>query len=281
MVTGAGGQLGRDLARALDGHTALLLDHARLDVSDADAVRVAIAAATPDAVIHAASWTDVDACELDPERAHAVNADGARTVADAAVEHGAFVVTISTDYVFDGRATEPYDETSSPAPIQVYGASKLDGETSGEGRAVVRTAWLYGAARADQRIPRNFVRWAATATGSLRVVSDQVGSPTSTRDLAGALVALCAARSSGTFHVASSGAASRFDLAREVIALIGGDADRVEGCRTEDLPPRPAARPPFAPLDGPAWRAAGFAPLPPWQEALARALREDDWGFGD
>lgn len=281
LVTGAGGQLGRDLSRALDGHEALLLDHALLDVTDEVAVRAIISSSRPDAVVHTASWTDVDACELDPERAKAVNADGARAVADAAEDSGAFVVTISTDYVFGGDAERPYVESDSTNPIQVYGATKLEGETTGDGRAVVRTAWLYGAGRGDGRPARNFVRWALNSRGPLKVVTDQVGSPTPTVHLARALVELCVARTPGLFHVACQGSASRFDLAAAALAATGGDPSRLEPCVTGDLPARPAARPAYAPLDGPAWRAAGFAPLPTWQDALGEALREDGWVTGD
>lgn len=279
LVTGAGGQLGRDLARALDGHEAVLLGHGELDVTDLEAVRSAVGAARPDAVIHAAAWTDVDACESDPARARLVNADAAGFVAAAAREAvDAFVVLVGTDYVFDGTLDRAYVEDDEPNPLQVYGRTKREGEIAagetGARVAIARTAWLYGAATASGAPARNFVRaiLGAAARGPLDVVDDQVGSPTWTGDLARALVALVEDPRKGTFHVVNPGAVSRYEFARAIVAGAGMDPALVRPVATKDAPLRPAVRPAYAPLDGRAWREVGFAPLPPWEDALARAL---------
>jgi dTDP-4-dehydrorhamnose reductase len=278
LVTGAGGQLGRDLARALAAHDTILFDQEEMDVTDPAVVRDGMRASKPDAVIHAAAWTDVDACETDPARAHLVNAEGARLVAQEARTVGAFAVFLSTDYVFDGMLRRAYVEDDEAHPIQVYGRTKHEGEiaaaATGARVAVVRTAWLYGAAMASGAPARNFVRaiLIAARRGPVTVVDDQVGSPTWSGDLARALTTLVENPQPGTFHVVNTGAVSRYELARAVVEGAGMDPDLVRPVSTAHGPARPAARPAYAPLDGPAWRAAGFAPLPPWDDALARAL---------
>lgn len=273
-VTGAGGQLGRDLARALVAHDAVLLDHAALDVTDARACETALS--DVDAVIHAAAWTDVDACERDRQRARRVNVEGTRNVAAAAAE--AFAVVVSTDYVFDGTLGRAYVEIDGPNPLQVYGRTKLDAERAARGIservAVARTAWLYGAALANGEPARNFVTAIirAARAGPLDVVDDQTGSPTWTGDLARALVGMCERQATGVFHVVNGGAVSRFEFARAIVEGAGMDPDRVRPVKTVEAPPRPAVRPAYAPLEGRAWVKVGFAPLPSWDDALARAL---------
>ncbi len=276
MVTGAGGQLGASLARALEHHEMIALGHDVLEVTDAEACRKIIEAAEPDCIIHAVAWTDVDACEGDRDRALAVNAHGARNVAAAT---DAFVVVVSTDYVFDGVSMRPYVETDPTSPIQVYGATKLAGELEAAEVAparcaIARTAWLYGARVASGASARNFVTaiLGAARKGPLQVVDDQVGSPTSTDDLARALVRLIEHPAAGTFHVANTGEVSRYAFARAIVAGAGMDAGLVEPVATRDAPKRPALRPAYAPLDAPAWREAGFESLPSWEDALARAL---------
>jgi len=278
LVTGAGGQLGRELAAALRAHETVMLPHESLDVSDQAAVEGVVSSAAPDAIVHAAAWTDVDACEIDPERARLINVDGTQNVVRAARE--ALVVIVSTDYVFDGTLGQAYVETDEPNPLQVYGRTKLEGEEAARAQsgrvAVVRTAWLYGARTGAGDPARNFVAsiLAASARGPLDVVDDQVGSPTSTHDLARALVAVLEAGAGGVFHGVNSGAVSRYEFARAIVSGCGRDPSLVRAVKTSEAPARPAARPAYAPLEGRAWREAGFEPLAPWDDALARALPE-------
>ncbi|TML80699.1 MAG: dTDP-4-dehydrorhamnose reductase [Actinobacteria bacterium] len=276
LVTGAGGQFGAELAPRLAAHDAVLLDHETLDVTDPIAVEGVLESAGPDVIIHAAAWTDVDGCEVDPGRARATNVDGTRNVAAAA--GAAFMIFISTDYVFDGTAGRAYTETDETNPVQVYGRTKLEAEQAARGEtaslAIARTAWLYGARTATGAPAKNFVAsiLRGAARGPLDVVDDQVGSPTWTGDLADAVLALAERRMSGMFHVANAGAVSRYDFARAILEGAGRDPGVVRAVATKDATPRAAARPPYAPLDGVGWRSEGFDPLPEWRDALSRAL---------
>jgi dTDP-4-dehydrorhamnose reductase len=265
LITGGAGQLGRDLAAVL-GQSAFALDRFECDVADPASDEAAVSRVKPDAIVNAAAYTDVDGCETDPGRARLVNAAGAGNVARAAGD--ALVVQISTDYVFDGHAGRAYVETDETNPLSVYGASKLEGErevaAAGGRWAVVRTAWLYGEGT------RNFVASilrAARTRDRLSVVDDQVGSPTSTPDLAAALMELVERGATGVLHGVNAGECSRFEFARSIFSAAGLDPSRVDPVPTEAMA-RPAARPPFAPMDGVAWRAAGLPVLRGWREAL-------------
>jgi dTDP-4-dehydrorhamnose reductase len=264
LITGGAGQLGRDLAEAL-GPSAFALDRLDCDVATFGSIEAAVARVKPDAIVNAAAWTDVDGCEVDPVRARLVNALGASNVARAAGD--ALVVQISTDYVFDGRAQRPYTEADATNPLSVYGASKLEGEVkAADARrwAVVRTAWLYGAGT------RNFVASilrAARTRDRLSVVDDQVGSPTSTPDLALALIELIDRGATGVLHGVNAGECSRFAFARAIFEEAGLDPRRVDAVSTDAMP-RPAVRPAYAPMEGVAWRAAGLPALRPWRDAL-------------
>lgn len=270
LVTGAGGQLGRALARALDGHEALLLPRAALDVTDPVAVEGVIRSAEPEAIVHTASWTDVDGCEMDPERARLCNVLGTQHVVESAGR--AHVTVISTDYVFDGAAGRAYTERDEPSPVQVYGRTKRDAEeialSSGARVAVVRTAWLYGAGG------KNFVAaiLRALRSGPVEVVMDQVGSPTSCDDLARAITHVVQRQPLGVFHAVNEGAVSRWELARSAARAAGFEESLVRPVTTASAPPRPARRPPYAPLEPRAWLDEGFPALAPWDDALRRAL---------
>lgn len=266
LITGGAGQLGRDLAAALGPDRAIAVPHHVLDIADPDAVEAAVTAYRPDAIVNCAAWTDVDGCEQDPAQAMLVNADGVRNLARNAGD--ALLVQISTDYVFDGRADRPYVETDPVNPLSEYGRSKLEGEraaTEARRWAVVRSAWLYGTGT------KNFVAAilrAARTRERLQVVDDQVGSPTSTPDLAGGLATLIDRGATGLFHGVNAGTCSRWEFARAAFELAGLDPERVEPVPTSAMP-RPATRPAHAPMDGPAWRAAGLPELRHWREALA------------
>jgi dTDP-4-dehydrorhamnose reductase len=240
------------------------------------AVEGVFRSASPDAIIHAAAWTDVDACERDPDRARRFNVVGTANVARAAGR--AFLVVVSTDYVFDGELGRAYVETDEPSPLQVYGRTKLEAErialSQAPRTAVARGAWLYGAYTARGDLARNFVTSVLRAArrGPIDVVDDQVGSPTTVTDFADALARLVNEPATGVLHAVNEGEVSRFELARAVVERAGLDPSLVRPVPTAEAPVRPAMRPPFAPLEGKAWRAAGFEALPSWDDALERAL---------
>ena len=271
LITGARGALGTDLVPAFRGHDVVAVDS--LDVGDRDGVLQAIAQAEPDFVVHAAAWTDVDGCQLDPDRAFRTNALGTRHVVTGARLVGAGVCYISTDYVFDGTAGRPYDEWDAPNPLSEYGRSKLGGESElGPQDLVVRTSWLHGRTR------RNFVRTildrARTGT-PLQVVDDQHGCPTFTDELAGLVRDLVVSRRAGIHHVTNQGVTTWFGLAREAVALAGLDPEQVRPVATCDLdPPRPAPRPAYSALDNAALRLGGLPLLADYHEPLERLVKE-------
>jgi dTDP-4-dehydrorhamnose reductase len=256
--------LGRDVVAAAGdaGHEALALARADLDITDAAAVRAAVLAARPAAVINCAAWTDVDGAESAEEDATAVNGEGAGNVARAATEARALMVHISSDYVFDGTATEPYDEYAPTWPQSAYGRSKLAGEhavhEAGGRSAIVRASWLFGPHG------KNFVdtmRRLGAERDEIAVVDDQVGCPTYTGHLAPALVRIAERGLTGVMHVAGGGRCSWFELAVATFAE-AGIVCRVTPQRTADLG-RPAPRPAFSALRStrdevpalPHWRA--------------------------
>jgi len=272
VVTGAEGQLGVALLRSLAPHGKVIgVDLADLDVTHPDCAD-RVAALDPDWVVHAAAMTDVDGCERDPAGATAVNAEGTRRVAEGCRRVGAGLVYLSTDYVFDGRKRTPYTEEDIPAPLNAYGRSKLEGER-GVRRLVsrwliVRTAWLYGTHG------KNFVKTIlgkVKAGERLRVVDDQVGSPTYAADVAGGVARLLAQGRTGLFHVTNSGSCSWYAFTREILRRTGADVGSVDRITSDELN-RPARRPAYSVLENAAWKAAGFPPLRPWPEALAAML---------
>lgn len=291
LVTGAGGQLGSDLVQAfagvvpLGGRRRSLLgpdgdgqgvnvtgtDHAALAVEDRTAVLEAVEVLRPDVVVHAAAWTAVDACEVDPDRAFRVNALGTRHLAEAATRVEAHFVYVSTDYVFDGTAPRPYVEWDEPHPLSVYGRSKLGGEREcPPGATIVRPSWVCGARGAN--MVKTALRLAA-GEGELRFVDDQHGSPTFTADLAAAVVTLALDRRPGVYHVTNQGTTTWFAFVQTVLELAGRDPSRVVPITTAELdPPRPAPRPENSVLDNAALRLDGLPLLPHWTDALGRLL---------
>ncbi len=271
VVTGAGGQVGTDLVRAFAGHEVIACGRAQLDVTDRDSVLGAITSTAPDAVVHAAAWTDVDGCESDLDRAYAVNALGTRHVNEAARIVGARVCHLSTDYVFDGDAPAPYREWDRTSPQSVYGHSKLAGERELDpGHTVVRTSWVFG--EHGHNIVKTILRLAGEHD-TLRFVDDQIGHPTAAEDLAAMIVRLVVDRRPGVFHVTNQGAVSWYEFARSVMEAAGLDPARVEAISTKDLdPPRPAHRPANSVLDNAALRLSGIELLPDYREPLGRLV---------
>jgi dTDP-4-dehydrorhamnose reductase len=293
LITGAYGQLGRDLADALAGHVpaggvrcALLgpegqreglkhevlgTDIDTMPVDDRDAVQHAFADFRPELVLHGGAFTAVDRCETEVDVAYSVNAIGTRHVAEAAASVGAHMVYVSTDYVFDGTGTRPYRESDPPCPTSVYGMSKLAGERECRpGSTIVRTSWLCGAH--GKNIVKTVLRLAEGA-GELRFVNDQHGSPTFTADLAPAVVTLGLDRRPGIFHVTNSGATTWWGFARAVLAAAGADPERVLPVTAADQRDAyPAPRPAYSVLDNMALRLSGLPALPDWQESLNRLV---------
>jgi dTDP-4-dehydrorhamnose reductase len=272
LVTGARGQLGVELVRALDACGEVIgCDLPEWDITGADCAD-RLAAVQPAWVVHAAAVTDVDGCERDSGFAMKINAEGTRRVAEGCRRIGAGLVYLSTDYVFDGRKGAPYMEEDTPAPLNAYGRSKLAGENVVRGVAprwaIVRTAWLYGTHG------KNFVKTIcqkAAGGGPLRVVDDQVGSPTYAADLADAMARLLSRGLTGIYHVTNSGSCSWYEFTREILRLAGFASVPVSPITSEALD-RPARRPGHSVLANAAWQAAGLPPLRPWPEALAAML---------
>jgi len=271
LVTGAAGMLGQDLQRALAGRDVTALTRAELDITDADAVQEAVAG--HDVVFNAAAYTDVDGAEAHERTAREVNGGGVHKLADAARQAGAKFVTMSTDYVFDGKGTTPYPEDAPRDPINAYGRSKAMGELSAlevypEGTYIVRTAWLYGAD--GPNFASTMLRLAA-GNPTVSVVDDQVGQPTWSADLAGRLVALVdSGAPAGIYHGTNSGHTTWFGFAQAVFESAGLDPARV--LKTDSATfVRPAARPSYSVLGHEGWTRAGLAPMRGWREALTAA----------
>jgi dTDP-4-dehydrorhamnose reductase len=261
--------LGRALSHALgDRHEVVALARVDLDVTDLTAVQKAFARSAPDAVVHAGAWTDVDGCQLDPDRAFRVNGLGSRNVALACQASGAACCYISTDYVFDGAQADPYTEFDRPNPISVYGASKLAGERAVRALTprhwIVRTSWLYGPGG------KNFVKAIlsrARAGAKLRVVDDQIGSPTYASDLAHGIARLIQEPRYGLWHLTNSQTGSWYNFAAAILESAGLTGVRLEPIRSKDLD-RPAPRPKNSVLRNYCWELEGWLPLRSWREAL-------------
>jgi dTDP-4-dehydrorhamnose reductase len=276
LVTGAGGQLGLDTVAACiaAGDDVVGAARADLDCTDRQAVLAAITALRPDAVIHCAAWTAVDACEADEARAELHNATAVRWVAEACRRANAHLVHVSTDYVFDGTLDRPYREHDTTNPQSVYGRSKLAGETEalalGAQATVVRTSWVCGTHGAN--MVKTVLRLIAERP-NLAFVDDQIGHPTFTADLAPVLRRFALDRLSGVVHATNSGAVSWYQFVRDIVAAAGRNPDMVSPIRTADLqPPRPAPRPANSVLDNAVLRAAGYPALRDYREPLAEAV---------
>jgi dTDP-4-dehydrorhamnose reductase len=267
LITGGRGQLGRELQQALSAETVLAQDLPELDITDAAAVSRAIGRFRPQVVVHAAAYTDTAGCEADPELAMRVNGEGTRQVALACRESDVAMLYVSTNEVFDGQKSEPYLESDEPKPINAYGRSKLAGERHVQSILdrfyIVRTAWLYAAG--GNNFPAKVLR-AVANEGELRLVTDEVASPTWARDLAQAIAELIGRPTYGIYHLTNNGSCSRYQWAERVLELAGrGDVALRPVVQAEcDLPYR---KPSYSELANRAAAALGIV-LRPWQEAL-------------
>lgn len=277
LITGAQGMLGSTLAARLAGeHDVLGVDLADFDITDADATAAAMARFAPELVCHCAAFTDVDGCERDPATAFRVNALGTWNIAAACSQTDAGMLYISTDFVFDGEKAAPYTEYDAPRPLGVYGASKLAGECHVRELArrhfIVRSAWLFAPHG------RNFVltmlrKAREQAAGALRVVGDQLGSPTAVGDLADAIARhLVGSRQYGTYHITNAGACSWAELAAETLRL-AGSAVAVQPIAASEWS-SPTRRPAYSALRHLSLEMQGRDDLRPWQAALAEVVEQ-------
>jgi dTDP-4-dehydrorhamnose reductase len=275
LLTGGTGQLGIELQPRLSAlGTVLAPARQQLDlISDQSVAR--IIALQPTLVVHAAAATDVERCEREPAWAYAVNAEGTRRIAEACRAVGAWMLYVSTDYVFDGAKRGPYLEEDRPEPLNVYGHAKLAGEVYVRDLAprwaIVRTSWVYG------HVGRNFVATILRrlqAGETLRVVTDQVGSPSYTADLADGITQLVARQVDGIFHLTNSSSCSWFAFAQAIARAVGVDSARILPITSDGLDMR-ARRPANSVLANAAWEALGLPPLRSWEAALqARLARQ-------
>jgi dTDP-4-dehydrorhamnose reductase len=274
LVLGGTGMLGRAVVAEARrrGFPALGLGRTQADIADREGLRHWVHAFRPELVVNCAAYAQVDDCEAQRERAFAINGRAVANVAAVAAEAGARLLQISTDYVFDGRATAPYREDAPVAPLSVYGESKLMGEREAAGRdgaLVVRTSLLFGPGAA------NFVATIVELLergGPLRVVDDQVAAPTYAPFLARAILDLARLPLEGVVHYRNREPVSRFELAR-TIARGWAPAAAVEPAKTAEFP-RPAARPAYSVLDVGRFEAAAGRPVEPWEWGLADYLRD-------
>jgi dTDP-4-dehydrorhamnose reductase len=284
LVSGAAGMLGSQLllsapqgVRAIGTDLAAGVEEPGVDLSDEAAVEGLLGRCGElSGILHTAAYTAVDRAEAEPELAERVNVAACAVLARAAARRSVDLVVVSTDFVFDGRARAPYGVEALPAPLSVYGRTKLAGERAAlaahpHGTAIVRTQWLYGPR--GKHFPRTIVAL-ARERGALRVVDDQVGSPTTTLELAPALWDLWRLGGRGVFHAACEGECSWHGFTAAILAELGLDGVRLEACSTAEFP-RPAARPAYSVLDSSRLARLRGAPLLPWRAALCDYLESE------
>ena len=270
LVTGAEGQLGFDVVSALRqrGHDVIGVDYAQMDITDRTAVFSVFSAQRPQAVIHCAAYTCVDRAESEPDVCARVNMDGTQYIAQASESVGAKMIYISTDYVYSGDGCDPFPESAPIAPCNVYGKTKYAGEIAAQACSrlfVVRTSWVFGLHGS------NFVRTMLRLSqdrDTLRVVCDQVGSPTFTEDLAELLCAMIETEKYGTYNASNAGFCCWHTFAQQIFTMFGRKVCVIP------IPSRdydsPAVRPKNSRMSKQALIDAGFTPLPDWKDALAR-----------
>ncbi len=270
LITGSTGLLGRELVKKFSRHSLLLPSSNELNVTNAAQVYRFCRENKPDVIIHSAAYTNVDACEIKPELAFAVNADGSKNIAQAAYESGARLVGISSDYVFDGKLNRPYSEYDVPfGPLSVYGQSKLLGEqniqNSCDNWVIVRVSWLYG--EGGKNFVSTMLKAARSGLPEIKVVNDQIGNPTSTVSAAAAIERLLKTDFRGIVHATCEGEASWFDFAQEIFRAAGIN-QKVVPCTTEEYP-RPAPRPRNSRLENRVLRELQLPPMLDWRKELS------------
>ena len=275
MITGAGGQLGQEMAKqaGTKGHDAIPFTSRELDITNTAAVRGAVLRCRPDAVVNCAAYNAVDQAEQEWRRAFLVNGLAVRTLALAAREAGAILVHYSTDYVFDGLSTRPYTIADRPNPLSRYGESKLLGEQAVRDHSscyfLIRTSWVFGPGNTN--FAQKVLEW-GRQNDRLKIVDDQVSSPTRTRDLADATLGLLETEQFGLYHLTNGGSCSRYEWAKYILDATGWKGVLIP-VKSEEFP-TPARRPPFSVLDNfGAAEVLGWE-LPPWEDATHAYLEE-------
>lgn len=279
LITGASGMLGRTLCRTLSDFELIATDRDTMDITDTRAVDKVVQMHRPDAIIHCAAMTAVDLCESQRDRAFQINAVGTANVAAACNRYGARLIAVSTDYVFDGVADHPYCEYDVACGGKtVYGQSKWAGEEAVRylcpNHVIARVAWLYGAG--GPSFVHTMLRLADGTRPVLKVVNDQIGNPTSTDAVAGAIAEILAKPEiAGTFHLTCEGEATWYDLATKIFVLRQID-QKVVPCSSDEYP-RPAPRPRNSRLEKMNLRLYGLTPMPQWDDELERVLSQPNF----
>jgi dTDP-4-dehydrorhamnose reductase len=272
MILGASGLLGKALMRQWDRDDVAGLGSRDVDIRDADQVREVVEKARPDWIVLAAAYTNVDDCESHPDLAFAVNRDGAVNVAKAARRTDSKLLFLSSDYVFDGKNTSPYETGDARNPQSVYGRSKAEAEVRLlevlPECCIARTSWLFGTG--GKCFPDTILKLAASRP-TLDVVNDQRGCPTYSVDLARAIIGLCHNNASGIVHTTDAGECSWFEFAREIVKGAGLAAE-VRPVSSQQMA-RPAPRPAYSVLSAKSLQGYGIA-MPTWKDALQRYLQE-------
>ena len=277
LVTGAKGQLGTDLMNELKkrGFDGIGVDVEEMDITDEAACRRVIGETEVSAVIHCAAYTAVDAAEDHAELCRRINAEGTRNVALACREAGVKMMYISTDYVFNGQGTRPWEPDDKREPLNVYGATKYEGELAVEELLdrffIVRIAWVFGIGG------NNFIKTMlrlGRQNGAVNVVSDQIGSPTYTHDLARLLVDMIGTEQYGRFHATNEGLCSWYEFAVEIFRQAGLEESVSVTPVDSGAFPVKAERPKNSRMSKDKLALCGFEPMPPWQDALKRYLKE-------
>lgn len=279
LVTGAKGQLGTDLMNELEkrGIESIGVDVQEMDITDREACMRVISESKADAVIHCAAYTAVDAAEDNVDLCRKINGEGTRNVALACQATGAKIMYISTDYVFDGQGTRPWEPDDKRSPLNVYGQTKYEGELAVEELVekffTVRIAWVFGVAG------KNFIKTMlrlGKERGAVSVVDDQVGSPTYTYDLARLLVDMIQTDRYGRYHATNEGFCSWYEFACEIFRQAGMNEVKVTPVSSDQFPVK-AVRPANSRMSKAKLEENGFEPLPTWQDALGRFLKEIEY----
>ena len=275
LITGANGRLGTNLVQQLHKqHEIIQTGKSELDITDWTATKRYMQRIRPDIVLHPAAWTDVDGCARDPERAVLVNGYGAGHLAIAAAAYGGAILYISSNEVFDGKNSIPYQEYDSPAPVNPYGYSKWVGEQMvmrhNPRHMIVRTAWLF--AHGGKNFVQTILNAAAAGT-PLRVVTDEVANPTYMNDLTEAIVSLIQTERYGTYHLVNEGACSRYDFARYILDHGGYASTEITAIKQSEWK-RPSLPPLYSPLINHAGRSLGII-LRNWQEAVNAFMEKE------
>lgn len=276
LVTGVGGQLGHDVVRELEqrGHEVTGVGREEMDITDAEKVRKVIRDCVPDAVIHCSAYTAVDRAEDEADQCRKVNVEGTKNIAEICAELDCKMIYISTDFVFSGEGERPWETDDAAGPISVYGRTKYEGEDEVKSRLdkffIVRISWVFG------KNGNNFVKTMlriGKETGAVKVVDDQIGSPTYTRDMAVLLADMVQTEKYGVYHASNEGFCSWYDFAKEIFRLAGMDDVSVMPITSDQFPAK-AKRPFNSRMSKEKLVKEGFNKLPSWQDALKRYLQE-------